>query len=98
MKQASLPLLNQCESAARMLKALAHPQRLQILCLLADAELSVSELESRCEASQSAVSQFLGRMKSEGWVASRKDGNYVYYRILDPKVKKLIQAMHKIFC
>jgi DNA-binding transcriptional ArsR family regulator len=81
-----------------MLKALAHPQRLQILCLLADTELSVSEIESRCKASQSAVSQFLGRMKSEGWVTSRKDGNYVYYRILDPKVKKLIQAMHKIFC
>ncbi len=98
MKKAAFPLLDQCNSATKMLKALAHPQRLQILCFLASAELSVSEIENRCKASQSAVSQFLGRMKSEGWVASRKDGNYVYYRILDPKVKKLIQAMHKIFC
>lgn len=90
-------LVKECEDAARVLRALAHPQRLQILCHLADAEVPVGELGRRCRASQSAISQFLARMKSEGIVASRREGNSVYYRILDKKVKKLIRAMHKIF-
>lgn len=98
MDKTTYPLIEQCESAARVLKALAHPQRLQILCLLSEGEMAVKELERRCEASQSAISQFLSKMKSEGLVASRRDGNFVHYRISDPKVKKLIQAMHKIFC
>src|SRR5690242_4445404 len=91
-------LINQCEGAARLLRALAHPQRLQILCHLVEAELPVRELERRCKASQSAVSQFLSRMKSEGLLASRREGNFVYYRVQDVKVKRLIQSMHKIFC
>ncbi|MBI3541873.1 MAG: helix-turn-helix transcriptional regulator [Deltaproteobacteria bacterium] len=91
-------LIEECENAAKMLRALAHPQRLQILCHLSEDELAVSELERRCGASQSAVSQFLARMKAEGLVASRRDGNFVYYRIQDSKVRKLIRAMHGIFC
>lgn len=94
----SNPMIEECENAARVLKALAHPQRLQLLCHLSEAECTVGDLESRCEASQSQISQFLARMKSEGLVASRREGNFVFYRIHDAKVKKLIQAMHKIFC
>ncbi len=90
-------LIEDCEEAAKVLRALSHPQRLQILCELAEAELPVGELERLSEASQSSVSQFLARMKSEGLVASRREGNFIYYRIQDPKIKKLILAMHKIF-
>ena len=91
------PMAGNCEAAARVLKLLAHPRRLQILCRLAAGEQRVRELEQSCGASQSQVSQFLGRMKSEGLLASRRDGNFVAYRIEDPQVLRLIRALHGIF-
>jgi DNA-binding transcriptional ArsR family regulator len=91
-------LKSECEEAAKILKSLAHPLRLQILCHLSQNEMAVSEIESLCSASQSSISQFLNRMKSEGLINSRRVGNFVFYRIYDLKVKKLIQAMHKIYC
>lgn len=99
MKTANLNLiLEQCESTAQILKSLAHPQRLQLLCHLSQDELTVSELEKLCQASQSQLSQFLQRMKIEGLVTARREGKFVYYAIADSRVLKLIQALHKIFC
>lgn len=91
-------MIRQCETTARTLKLLAHPKRLRLLCLLSAGEKSVSDLEALCETSQSQLSQFLQRMRSEGLVSARRDGKFVLYRIGDPKVEKLIQALHKIFC
>jgi ArsR family transcriptional regulator len=91
-------LSHKCEDAARVLKALAHGQRLRLLCKLASGEKTVGELEKASGASQSAVSQFLARMKAEGLVSSYKDGQFVRYRIADPKIVKLIRSLHAIFC
>ena len=91
-------LLGRCESTALLLKTLAHPLRLQILCHLTGGEKTVSDLERLCSASQSAISQFLARMKADDMVASRRDDRFVYYRISDPQVSQLIGALHKIFC
>jgi ArsR family transcriptional regulator len=90
-------MAEQCESTSAILKSLAHPQRLQILCFLSERERTVSELENLCGASQSLVSQFLQRMKGEGLVESRREGKFVHYSIANPKVLKLIQALHRIF-
>ena len=87
-----------CTSVAATLKAIAHPQRLMLLCHLLNGEKTVSELESLCGGSQSSISQFLKLMKLEGMLTSEKRGLFVYYRILDPKVKKLVFSLHKIFC
>lgn len=87
-----------CDQVAEVLKALAHPQRLMILCYLSQGERTVSELEELCGASQSAVSQFLGRMKLEGLVTASKSGLNVFYSIKDKRVKQLIVALHKVFC
>ena len=91
-------LSRNCESTAKILKALAHPHRLQILCHLASGEKAVGELEELCGASQSAVSQFLGRMKSEGLVTSNKDGQFVRYQISDMRILKTIRALQEIYC
>ncbi len=91
-------MVDNCNAVASLMKALAHPQRLMILCHLSTDEKTVGELEELCSASQSSVSQFLNRMRLEGIVASEKRGLYVYYKIDDPRVKKLISALHDIFC
>lgn len=87
-----------CEYVAGVMKALAHPQRLMILCHLSQGERTVGELEELCRVSQSAASQFLSRMKLEGLIASEKRGLYVYYFIVDARVKAMIAALHRIFC
>lgn len=87
-----------CENVAQIMKALSHPQRLMLLCHLSVEEKTVSELEKLCEISQSQISQFLNRMKLEGLVDSEKRGLFVFYKIADPQAKKLITALHKIFC
>ena len=87
-----------CVEAARLLKMLSHPDRLKILCELINGERSVSELMNKVKLSQSATSQFLIRMKLEGLVASRKESLTVYYKILDPKVEKIVFALQGVFC
>lgn len=87
-----------CDEVAQLLKAIAHPQRLKILCCLAEGEKTVYELEQYCGASQSAVSQFLSKMKLEKLLSSRKEGQYVFYKIENKDLIKLMKSFQKIFC
>ena len=96
--RSQVPTMEQCEMVSSVLKNLAHPQRLSILCNLNDTPKTVGELEEATGASQSMVSQFLSRMKSEGLVRSKRDRQYMVYEIANAEIKKLIQALHKIFC
>lgn len=87
-----------CTAVAAVLKALAHPQRLLILCALTTGEKTVGEIEAACEASQSAVSQYLHRMRREGLVTSEKRGSHVYCKMADPQLIQLIQSLYRIYC
>ena len=87
-----------CKNVAAILKAISHPQRLMLLCHLADGEKTVGELEALCDGSQSAISQFLKMMRLENLLTSEKRGLFVYYRIHDPQVKKLVFSLYEIFC
>lgn len=86
------------EEISGVLKQLAHPVRLKILCCLLEQEKKVSEIVEYTGASQSWVSQFLLRMKLEGLVESRKESKSVFYRIHDPRIKELLKAIQKIYC
>lgn len=91
-------LRQRSEEVAALLKQLSHPQRLLILCSMAESEKSVSEIEEACGASQSAVSQFLKGMRLEGLIDSRREGKQIYYRIVDKRVLELIRSLYGIFC
>lgn len=89
------------ESAVGLLKLLSHPVRLSILCnLLHKGEMSVSEIvEAEAGAAgQSQISQFLGKMRSEGLVRTRKEAQAVFYAIASPEAKKVVQALYDIYC
>lgn len=77
---------------AEMLKALAHPTRLQILELLKDGELCVCKIVPELQMEQSNVSRHLNILKKEGLVTSRKEGLKVYYRTTDPRINDLLEA------
>ncbi len=84
--------------AANLLRSLAHPQRLGILCLLIEGEKTVSELMRRLDMRQSTVSQQLQRLRSEHLVQSRRAGKHVYYSLADPAPRAIIETLHGIYC
>jgi DNA-binding transcriptional ArsR family regulator len=85
-------------AAARLLKALANERRLMILCQLAPGELSVGALAPRIGISQSALSQHLAVLREDGVVATRRDGQTIWYRIADPAAVRLVTTLAEIFC
>ena len=84
--------------ASMSIKAIAHPLRLKILCVLAENELSVWSIVDCIGSSQSNISQHLGILKNQGVLVSRKDANKVLYRIGDPRTLKLVSLMRDVFC
>ena len=99
MKEKNLiTALGKCDEVSAILKALSHPVRLKVLCHVMDEEKSVNELTDFCGISQSAMSQFLTRMKSEGVLTARRHGTFVYHGLADPKLEKLLKAIKEIFC
>ena len=86
------------EQASRSLKAMSHPLRLKILCVLGVREISVQDIVRYVGTSQSNISQHLAILRDKGILASRKDANRVYYRIGDERTLKLIDMMQQVFC
>ncbi|MFT5135663.1 MAG: DNA-binding transcriptional ArsR family regulator [Arenicella sp.] len=86
------------KDVANMLKNLANPHRLLILCLLSEGELSVGQLAEHIDLEQSPLSQHLARLRAEGLVKTRKESQTVYYSIADPNVEKIIGTLHSIYC
>lgn len=86
------------ERASRSLKAMSHPIRLKILCVLSDREVSVQDIVEYVGTSQSNISQHLAILKDKGILQSRKDANRVYYRVGDVRTLRLIEMMHDVFC
>lgn len=90
---------SQALEVAGILRALANEKRLMILCKLVElGEASVSALADDVGLTQSAMSQHLAKMRSEGIVTHRRDAQVIWYRIADPRIEKLFATMHGLFC
>lgn len=86
------------KQASDMLKAISHEDRLKILCLLNQKEMSVSELLEHSNLSQSAFSQHLKVLRDKELVKTRKESQTVFYSIKDPSVNKILQTLYEIYC
>ena len=86
------------DEAAEMLKVMAHPERLLVLCQLTQGEVGVAELQQNSSLSQSAFSQHLTVLRNQGLVKARKVSQQVFYSLADPRVTALISSFHSVFC
>jgi DNA-binding transcriptional ArsR family regulator len=86
------------DDAAQLLKVLANDKRLMILCLLADGEHSVGELNALLELSQSALSQHLAVLREHALVETRRDAQTIYYSLVPGPAFQVIQTLHGIYC
>lgn len=84
--------------ACRLMKVLSNPDRLLLLCQLAQGEQRVGELEMRVGVLQPTLSQQLGVLRDEGLVSTRRDGKAIYYRIDSPQAQAVMQTLHEQFC
>jgi DNA-binding transcriptional ArsR family regulator len=86
------------QQASQAIKAIAHPLRLKILCVLGDQEISVQDIVEHVGTSQSNISQHLAILRDKGVLSTRKEANKVYYRIGDLRTLKLVSMMREVFC
>ena len=84
--------------AAQLLAAMSNTKRLLILCHLLDRELSVNDLAERVELAQSPLSQHLAKLRSLKLVATRRDGQTIYYRLASDGVAQVLATLHGIYC
>jgi ArsR family transcriptional regulator len=89
---------DQIELAARAMKAIAHPLRLQILCVLGNEEVNVQDIVEAVGTSQSNISQHLAILREKNILRFRRDANRVFYSIGDQRTLKLIGMMREVFC
>lgn len=79
-----------------LLKKIANPTRLMILCQIAKEEKNVSELLEVMEVSQSALSQHLALLKKYKIIKDKKCGKFVFYSLKDQKTKKILGFLTEI--
>ncbi|BAP15547.1 ArsR family transcriptional regulator [Alcanivorax sp. NBRC 101098] len=84
--------------ASQLLKALSHPDRLMLLCRLAEGERSVSELEPLVGVYQPSLSQQLGILRREGLVSSRREGKQVFYQVANQDALAVLEVLYQRFC
>lgn len=84
---------------AGILRALGNDARLLLLCrLVQHGEVTAGSLIGTAGLSQSALSQHLARMREEGIVAYRREGQTLWYRIADPRIEELIGTLYNLYC
>ncbi|MEC9483340.1 MAG: metalloregulator ArsR/SmtB family transcription factor [Halomonas sp.] len=100
-RQPATQLLDQGDGAihhaTNLLKAMANENRLRILCLLDDSELSVSELNTRLALSQSALSQHLAILRREGLVTTRRSSQTIYYSLQGKEARTVVDTLAQLY-
>lgn len=89
----------QAREVSEILKVIANPNRLMILCLLEKKEYTVSELHEKLNSiSMAALSQHLSNLKLAGLVENEKLGLNVYYKIHDTRILEVIKVLKEMYC
>ncbi len=91
-------LAEHAQEASALLKQLSNQHRLMILCSLIDGELSVTELNSRTNLSQSALSQHLASLRSAELVQTRREAQTIYYQLQGNEAIQVIKVLKSIYC
>ena len=101
MNEVSLSLQDMRQAAGqacRLLKVLSNPDRLMILCQLAQGEMRVAEMEEALGIVQPTLSQQLTVLRDEELVSTRREGKNIYYQLSSPQALALMQVLYAQFC
>ena len=85
-------------NACALLKVLANPDRLLLMCQLSQGELSVGELEEQLGIRQPTLSQQLGVLRENGLVTTRREGKSIFYSVASPQALAVMAVLYEQFC
>lgn len=85
-------------NACALLKVLANPDRLLLMCQLSQGELSVGEMEEQLGIYQPTLSQQLGVLRENGLVATRREGKNIFYSMASPQALAVMAVLYEQFC
>jgi ArsR family transcriptional regulator len=88
----------QAEIISELLKSIAHPIRMKILCLLMEGEKNVGEIEQQFGSTISNISQHLTVLRKAKIIERRKEANFMFYILKDNNVHKLMEILKNNFC
>jgi len=94
----AVELANAAQDAASLLKTLANPDRLLLLCNLVEEERNVSSLEALTGIRQPSLSQQLGVLREEGIVETRREGKFIFYRIASAPALAVMRTLWDTYC
>jgi DNA-binding transcriptional ArsR family regulator len=86
------------DDACALLKGLANPHRLMIVCSLIDGERSVGALAQMLGIRETLASQHLGLLRRDGVVATRRDGQTIYYSLRSGPARAVVETLSNLFC
>lgn len=84
--------------AAKLLRAMGNPQRLRVLCLLTEDEMSVGQINEQVDLSQSALSQHLAVLRAEDLVETRRESQTIYYSLASGPARDVVKTLAKHYC
>ncbi|OHD68603.1 MAG: hypothetical protein A2W19_12490 [Spirochaetes bacterium RBG_16_49_21] len=88
----------QVEVVTEILKSIAHPIRMKILCFLMDGEKNVGEIEQQFGSTISNISQHLTVLRKASIIDRRKEANFMFYGLKDNKIHKLMETLKNNYC
>ncbi len=99
VKQINLESLSAAAAdACALLRVLANPDRLLLLCHLSQAEYCVGDLETLTAIRQPTLSQQLAVLRDEQLVSTRREGKQIFYTIASKEAMAVMQVLYEQFC
>jgi ArsR family transcriptional regulator len=102
MDQPENPLFGMKEQnilqASKALKAMGHPLRLKILCVIGEQELPVMDIVKQVGTTQSNISQHIDILREKEIITSRREGSKILCKVRDHNILQLMNAMQQTFC
>ncbi len=86
-------MIEKAGDVAKLLKLISNPNRLMIVCKLLSEEMSVGDMETGLSIRQPTLSRELGHLREAGILTTRKQSKVVFYRLDNPRMARLIQAI-----
>lgn len=93
MMNSAADFMPKAEEATRLMKALAHPERLMICCQLRAGEMSVGEIEKTLLIPQPRLSRELGKLREHGILGTRRESKSVFYHLKDKRIHAIVDTL-----
>jgi len=95
---AMIALEAKAEEVSGTLAAMANRKRLLVMCSLLVGEKSAGDLAEIVHLTPAALSQHLGKMRALRLVATRRDGQTIYYSLASVEVRAVLETLYRVYC